>query len=254
MRSVRAFTLIELLVVVTIIALLVAMLSPALEDAVSRAQVARCAANMKQVGTGWFMYVQDHHGQLPGVRYRGSGIARVKDFADPRFFRTVPNPLGSLVPYFGGGRPAFVCPVATVIPDSLNPTGEYTPTEQSNSNYFPNGVVFIRKLPQVYRPSDTVFMQENLFRSNSIWYRPGDGNVEDANELYRWWHFTRGGAGQEFSSIHQAGGNLTFGDGRVEYRRGAQLRARDFGLTGNTLSSADDTQQAPDDWTYRAAE
>ena len=250
MAGLRAFTIIELLVVTTIIVVLVALLVPSMEQAMAQAQVARCAANMKQTATGWFTYIQDHQGKLPGVAYRGSGIARVKHFADPRFISTVPNPLGSLVPYWGGGRDAFICPVAQPISADLDPTGEYTPNDLSDSNYYPNGVVFLVKLPQVPRLASTIFMQENIYRTNSIWYRPGDGNVSDAKEVYRWWHFNPG-TGEAYTSIHDAGGNLAFGDGHVEYRKGAALRARDFALTGGAgTGNADDTQQADSNLTY----
>jgi len=72
MKPRRAFTLIELLVVVAIIAVLVAMLLPALARAREQARTVSCGSNLRQIGVGFHQYANDHQGQFVPLNSAGN--------------------------------------------------------------------------------------------------------------------------------------------------------------------------------------
>jgi prepilin-type N-terminal cleavage/methylation domain-containing protein len=63
------FTLVELLVVISIIALLLSVMLPALRAAREKAKQTVCASQQKQIGTGFFMYAQSNNDKLPQSRF-----------------------------------------------------------------------------------------------------------------------------------------------------------------------------------------
>jgi prepilin-type N-terminal cleavage/methylation domain-containing protein/prepilin-type processing-associated H-X9-DG protein len=101
----EAFTLIELLVVVAIIAILAAMLLPALQGAKERAKSAQCMSNLKQIGLLLAMYAGDYEGAFPC--YRQNSVWGGAQAGDDHWHQKLVN--GNYLPY-STGQNVFFCP------------------------------------------------------------------------------------------------------------------------------------------------
>src|ERR1700758_134840 len=103
----HGFTLIELLVVIAIIAILASILFPVFARARSQARKTTCLSNMKQIGLGLMMYVQDYDQHYPPAQWHNElgGDCSITFFGYGR--------IGGLLFPYTKNRNIFLCPEDT---------------------------------------------------------------------------------------------------------------------------------------------
>jgi prepilin-type N-terminal cleavage/methylation domain-containing protein len=267
------FTLIELLVVIAIIAILAAMLLPALASAKEKAKRANCLSNMRQWGLALQMYAGDNHdgcpqdgySDAPGPTYPGTGANGTPD--DLRaWFNALPpfvaeRPLTDFfhdtgysdnsekMPFPGNSRgKIYECPSATMSKQEsltvVNGGGQYgyfsygmnIDLKRLADSTVPNGPQQIPKLTSLRRPTDTVFMLDLVF-SPSTEIVNGSPQFNSVNPAGRW---------RSYAGRHTKGGLINFFDGHAFYYKTELVQAG-----GTMTGTATELPGAPLIWNPR---
>jgi len=249
-KSKSGFTLIELLVVIAIIAILAAMMLPALAKAKAKAQQAVCLSNAKQWGLADTMYVDENSQVFPYPRYQSYASSSDQDNpawlsingyhnlgqGDDVWFNALPSYVGSKTMYqwastaaniatFKDARSIFYCPTATSQgidgADAVAALGtrDMIPGNRPLFGYGMNSksLANLNLNTTVTTLKTTMVIHPSAFvlfsdvRNRST-ETPYHGTA--ANQIIL---ATPHGYTTRFSSRHNNGGNLTFSDGHAAF-------------------------------------
>jgi prepilin-type N-terminal cleavage/methylation domain-containing protein len=157
----HAFTLVELLVVIAIIAILAAMLLPAMARAKEKARSTQCVGNLRQWGLAFQMYAADSGDFLPR---RGQGVQVLAQINRPDdWFNALPvyfslSPFQQMVS--NNATPAAHAPSVFICPTAENPGGTYFLPYGMNMNLSPWNLPLATKFSDVVQPSCVVVMAD----------------------------------------------------------------------------------------------
>jgi prepilin-type N-terminal cleavage/methylation domain-containing protein len=134
------FTLIELLVVIAIIAILAAMLLPALSKAKLKAQTTRCLSNEHQLSVAAIMFQDDHHGQMSWVGANQLWLTSLLHYQNNAAIRLCP--LASKVPTPNVGNTPGKADTSWAWSVLSNPNDPNSPNVVTNGGYGLNGWLY----------------------------------------------------------------------------------------------------------------
>lgn len=161
MRHPRAFTLIELLVVISIIALLVAILLPALGAARESARLIQCASNLRQINIATHVYIHDYQGKIPRAASPGLWWWDMWDYMSMPEADTVADAL-AIVPWSGTAMWCPDLPAGSANTRPYGANGFFKSLWRSDTNPNPNsGDPWSARLASIKVPTKTVWVADH---------------------------------------------------------------------------------------------